>query len=340
MTRPELAVLLGYAKIALYDDLLPSDLPDDPLLEPDLVQYFPERMTARFADVLKRHRLRREIIATRATNSLINRAGPAFVTLMTDRTGLPVSEVVRAYAVTRDVFDLRDLWAAIEALDTRVPSEVQTRMLIEIVNLIHRCTLWFLLNLPHPLDTAAVTAEYGQGLRLLAERIGDLVAPADREHLAARVAELAAAGVPETLARAIASLDLRVAGCDVVRIATADGLDVAGVAKTYYTAGDRFGFDRLRRLARLAPAQSRWDKQALDAILDDLYGYQSQLTSRILEAAGGLGTAEALTDAWARTHEHVVKRIDGLLAELEMAPQVDVSMLAVVNRQLRALASA
>ncbi|MEQ8388731.1 MAG: NAD-glutamate dehydrogenase [Alphaproteobacteria bacterium] len=340
LTRPELAVLLGYAKIALYDGLLPSDLPDDELLEGDLIKYFPTQMAEGHTQALLDHRLRREIIATRATNSLVNRAGPGFVTRMAERTGLDLPEIVRAYAVTRDVFDLRRLWEEIEALDNRVAAGMQTDMLIAIADLIQRCSLWFLLNLPHPIDTAAVTAEYGAGIRILADEIGNLVAERDRTSLSEAAAPLTAAGVPDDLAWTVASFDLLASGCDVVKIASTEGLEVSGVARTYFGAGTRFGFDRLRGFARGVATESRWDKQAVDAMLDDLYANQSALTMRILETAGGIENVDVMIEAWGAARTHAIKRLEAILHELETAPAVDIAMLAVANRQVRALVNA
>src|SRR5205823_3489796 len=112
LVRPELAVLLAYAKIALYDDLLASDVPDDPLLAGDLLRYFPTAMVEGYGDEIASHRLRREIVATYITNSTVNRVGPSFVFRMMESTGRSAQEVARAYTITRDAFDLRRVWLA------------------------------------------------------------------------------------------------------------------------------------------------------------------------------------------------------------------------------------
>src|SRR5262249_3599540 len=143
LTRPELAVLLAYAKMSLYDELLPSDLPDDPQLLDDLEKYFPEPLRRHYGAALAGHRLRREIIAAVVTNSLVNRVGPTFVHVMKERVGVGAAPIARAYAITRGAFRLRELWSAIEALDNRVPAEQQTAMLIEISRLAEAATLWF-----------------------------------------------------------------------------------------------------------------------------------------------------------------------------------------------------
>ena len=88
-----------------------------------------------FKAELAKHRLRREIISNVVTNSLVNRAGPTFVAMLKENTGMPAAAIARAYAVTRGVFDLRDIWGRIEALDTKVPAALQTEMLIETTKL-------------------------------------------------------------------------------------------------------------------------------------------------------------------------------------------------------------
>ena len=86
LTRPELAVLLSYAKIALQHDLLESAVPDEPQLESWLTGYFPPLLRERFAADIDKHSLRREIIALGLTNAIVNRGGPAMAVRLADET--------------------------------------------------------------------------------------------------------------------------------------------------------------------------------------------------------------------------------------------------------------
>ena len=144
LVRPELAVLLAYAKMALYGELLASDLPDAAELDGELRGYFPAALRDRLAAQIATHPLRREITATVVTNDLVNRAGMTFVDEMRSRTGRTAPEAARAYAIVRDVFDLTPLWAEIEALDNKVTAAVQTDMLLEIIGLIEHAAAWLL----------------------------------------------------------------------------------------------------------------------------------------------------------------------------------------------------
>ncbi len=102
LTRPEIGVLLSYAKIVLFDQLIESDLPDDPYCETTLANYFPAAMRKAFANDIAGHRLRREIIATVLANHAINRGGPGFVVSVLRCDGQHPDEAVKAALVTRD----------------------------------------------------------------------------------------------------------------------------------------------------------------------------------------------------------------------------------------------
>ncbi|MBT5414357.1 MAG: NAD-glutamate dehydrogenase, partial [Rhodospirillaceae bacterium] len=234
LTRPEIAVLLSYGKIALYRELLASDLPDDPQLLNDLHRYFPKALGKRYEPLLERHRLRREIVATHVVNSMVNRVGAHFVLDLETRTGASGSDVARAYAVTREIFRLREVWGRIEALDNQIPAALQTRMLIEIGQLVERSTMWFLKTGDRPLDLAGTIAEYAPGIERIEAGLGEIVPPDRAKQLKAQIVALTKEGVPEELARRVTGLDILLSACDLVRVANAHGYDVEAVARIYF----------------------------------------------------------------------------------------------------------
>ncbi|GIK99609.1 MAG: glutamate dehydrogenase [Alphaproteobacteria bacterium] len=347
LTRPELAVLLAYAKIALVDELLPSDLPDDPQLVDDLLQYFPQPLRERYAPQIAEHRLRREIIATVVTNSLVNRMGPTFVHAMREKTGRAGPDIARAYAVTRGVFELRKMWSGIQALDTKVPAAAQTEMLTAINRLAERGTTWFLSSGIAPLDIAATMAAYAPGVARLAEDLDSLIGDDDRAAIGTAERRLTEAGVPEALARRVASLELLAPALDIVRMSQAIGVPVDLVGRIYFAVGDRFDLDWLRGVAATVPQDTPWDRLAVTAIVDDLDSHQRDLTTRVLTAeppaaAAGDGDgapdgAARMIDAWCAGRGATPAQTAALTAELKKAGSVDLAMLAVANRQLRSL---
>ena len=336
-TRPELAVLLAYSKLALYGELVASTLPDDPYMQEDLKLYFPRPLRERFAAETARHRLRREIIATAVTNSIVNRVGITFLHETKEKTALPAADIARAYVISREVFGLRPLWQGIESLDNRAPAEIQAMMLAECGRLLESGTVWFLRKGPHPLDVGREIAVYAPGVAELAAGLEPLLSEDDRAWLAERVALGVRNGVQEDLARRVAALALLVPAGDVVDIARARGLPVLRAAAIYFAVGDRFGFDWLRRKASELPRDNAWDKRALSAVIDDLFGHQRELTLSVLSLAGDGRPDETVIERWAATRRQVVTRTEQLLAELQAAGTPSLAMLAVANLQLKAM---
>ncbi|HVM82971.1 MAG TPA: NAD-glutamate dehydrogenase domain-containing protein, partial [Candidatus Binatia bacterium] len=340
LTRPELAVLLAYSKTTLYDELLPSDLPDDPRLVEDLYDYFPPALKSEFRPQIEKHRLRREIIATLVTNSLVNRVGSTFVHVIREKTGQPAAAVARAYAITRETYRFREIWSAIEALDNKIDAKVQTQMLIEVNSLAEPATCWFLRNGSHPLDVASLLAEAQPGVMALEACMRGLISDTDRAELEQAEASLVERGVPAPLAARIASMSHLISSLDIVRIASRAGIKVEEAAAVYYQIGTVFYLDWLREGARRLIGDNHWDRLAVFAIIDDLYGHQRDLTAAVLAHAKGAGgplDAAAAIEAWRGGRAVPVQRIDQLFADLRQVGKVELSMLAVANRALRSV---
>jgi glutamate dehydrogenase len=337
LTRPEMAVLLAYAKIALYDALLNSDLPDDPYLAGDLLRYFPNVLAERFREAALAHRLRREIIATATTNSTINRAGITFIHEVEAETGAAAADVARGYILGRDAFDLRAIWAGIEAHDGRVPAERQLAALLDVGRFAKRATKWFLQYAPPPVALTDEVDRYRPKLAALAEALPSLLPGDAAAAFALETETQRQAGFAPELAARLALLPRLIGLAEIVRLADAVGQDPAAVAQAYFPVGARFGLDWLRDAAaqlRRETAQ-HWDKMALAAIIDDLYGHQFALTRAIL--AAGDGEPAARIDAWAKQRAAAVAQTARLVEDLRGSGAADLAMLAVANRQLRAL---
>ncbi|MGO1119434.1 NAD-glutamate dehydrogenase [Rhodovibrionaceae bacterium A322] len=339
LTRPELSVLLSYAKIALYGEVLESDLPDDTYLEADLINYFPKPLHKKYKAEIEGHRLRREIITTLVTNSVVNRMGIAFVHEVKEKTGMPSAEITRAFIAAREIFDMRAVWRQIEALDNKVPATVQSAMLIECGRLLERIAVWLLRHKSGPLDIAQTVKTYRSGVSELVGSLSGILHEVEKKRHDQEVAHFKAEGVPAALAKEVASLKLLVASCDIVRTAQQAKLPVMEAAKTYFAVGDHFGFDWLRRAASRLPSDSGWDKLAVTAIMDDLFGLQYDVVASILATTSSkskAGTRELIA-AWTADRATQVARSDQLLAELQVVANPDLAMLAVANRQLKSL---
>ncbi len=339
LTRPEISILMPYSKIWLFDQIKDSDLPDDPFLAEDLVRYFPSALRERFRAAIDGHRLRREIIATHVTNSMINRVGGYFVTQILEKTGVPPAQVARAYLITRAVFGLRDLWAAIEALDNRVPADVQTSMMLEVNRLIDRSVLWFLRHGQTPLDIGRSLDMYGPGVSDLTARLDSVLAENAAADLRRRTRDLCERGVPDELARRVAGLIVLVSGCDIVRLGDRHRRSVDSVARHYFALGGRLRLGYMRASAERLKADTHWTKLAVGSMIEDLYGLQMTLASRVLGSSDGpdRDASEAI-EAWVADNQDAVSRTEQMLAEMWAGDTPDFPMLAVASRQLRTLA--
>ncbi|MDF2094654.1 NAD-glutamate dehydrogenase [Aquibaculum arenosum] len=334
LTRPEIAVLLAYAKLDLYQQLLASDMPDDPWLERDLFAYFPEPLQQDFAADIRRHRLRRELVATQVSNELVNRLGITFIHEAREKTGLPSSAVARAFVATRDLLNLPALWHDIEALDNRVPARAQIAMLLTCGRATEHLTSWLLRSASQVADIQSCVERYAAGLTRLSEALPGLLADHRRHLLESEAAGFSEQGVPEPLATRVATVAQVATAADVVRLADECGRDLDVVAAAYFRVGTRFGFDWLREAAAQLPRDLAWNRLAITALIDDLYESQARIAAAILAKAGDYEDRMA---EWLEPRALVAARSDQLIGELQAMAAPNLAMLTVANRQLKTL---
>ncbi|HZD90408.1 MAG TPA: NAD-glutamate dehydrogenase, partial [Pseudolabrys sp.] len=196
LTRPELAVLLAYAKLSLYRELLASDVPDDPYLGRELNRYFPKEMTERFAEALQAHRLRREIIATQLTNSMVNRGGATLIVRIADQTGASAAAIAAAFAAVRNSYGLIELNGEIDGLDNKVSGETQLSLYAAVQDLLLDRLVWFLRNVDLSAGLEAVIGHYRDGIRDVEDALDAVLSKHAAAARQAHVGELTGAGVP------------------------------------------------------------------------------------------------------------------------------------------------
>jgi glutamate dehydrogenase len=330
LMRPELAVLLAYAKMAVYNELIASDLPDAPELSGELRGYFPTALREPFAAQIATHPLHREITATVVTNDLVNRVGIAFLEEMQARTGRTASDVARAYMIVRKVFDLTTLWTEIEALDNKVAAAVQIEMLLDIMGVVEHAAVWLLRT--EKLAIGREASVFTPAVTRLASLIADLLPTNERALMEARYARLVAAGVPRSLAGRIGAVIFLTTAFEVCDLAGRVGQPVERVARTFYEVGGRFVFDELRAAARRLPSGTVWQKASAEALIDDFYTMQAEAAERVLLTSG---EAKDPVAVWAATRASALAPVDSLAREMRAAVIPDLAMLVVASRQLR-----
>ena len=335
--RPELAVLLSYAKLWTYDELLATDLPDDPYLFEDLVEYFPTPLRDKYRDDIAKHRLRREIVATRLTNNMINRMGGSFVNEVREKTGKGVGDIARAWFIAHEIFDMPKLWAEIEALDNKVPASTQTDMMMDTQHLLEWVTLWFLRHGEKDLDIGANCSMFSKSMQTLAQNLSSTLPRHYVTDMKKRGAPYIEQGVPEGLALRVANLVNLYSGCDIVRLAIRRKMDVLNVAKGYFAIGTRFKMGRLRAAAEGLDSDSHWQQLAIAALVEEVYSHQLHLTEKVLDTAKkGTSSTQAVED-WIDENPSLVGPTEQMLSELWNVEVNDLAMIAVASRQLRTM---
>ncbi len=312
-TRPELAVLLAYAKLTLYADLLDSTVPDDPYLARELGRYFPAALAEQFPDALEKHRLRREIIATQLANSMINRAGPSLVVRIADQTGASAEAIAFAFAAVRDSYGMPALNDEINTLDNKVSGAAQIDLYVAVENLLLDRLVWFLRNVDLGQGLAKIVAHYRDGIAAVSAAL-DGVLPKDAAVArAVREAELQKAGVPDRLARLFANLPLIKTAPDIVLVADRTKKPVAEVAATYFAAQAFFRVDRIADAAKDIAVADYFDRLALDRALDSIGDAGRRLTAAMV----GNGTAGAgSVEEWVKPRQQEVERIRASIHEI------------------------
>jgi glutamate dehydrogenase len=339
LTSPELSVLLAYVKISLEEDVLASELPDEPRCLDILADYFPTALRTRFRDQMAAHPLRREIVTTQVVNDSVNRGGSTFVFRATEETGAGPVDVVRAYQVVREVFGLPALWAEIEALDNEVPTAAQTALFMETRRLLDRAVRWLVQNRRAPIDVAGEIGRLRPGVAALLPEVGSLFRGAEAEALGAHVEDLVAGGAPRELTQRIAEMLYGFGLLDVVEVGDRTGRPLTEVAPVYYALSERFRVDVLLDRISALPRDDRWQSLARMALRYDLYAALSELTAEVL-ASTEPGDAGDRVDVWMAANAGSIAQAQGNVAEFRADAKADLATLSVILRQIRTMVRA
>jgi glutamate dehydrogenase len=337
LTRPELAVLITYAKNTVFQQLLTGDAPEDAYLSRELARYFPSLLRERFRTDLQRHRLRRELIATYVTNRLVNRMGATFVFRLQEEQGANVAQIARAYTSIWEIFQLRDLMTAIAGLDNLAPVHVQSRMIIAVVRLIERGTLWLLRREPGAIDISASIDRYQTGVGNVASFMAKLLSVDQMQALTADAVPLIEAGAPEDLAHQVARLEYLYSALDVIDIADETGAAVNRAAGMYFALDAQLELSWLRDQIAGLPADDRWGGRARTALDDEVCANLRTITAMVLRSDPESENSQHALQHWSAHTDGAVERYLRTLAEFRVSTKIDIAMLSVAVKQIQDL---
>jgi len=335
LTRPELAVLMAYAKRSLYPKVLASAIPDDPALDPVLRSYFPRRIVEATGELYREHRLRREIVATFVTNDVVNSLGIAWAWQMMAETGAEAAEVVRAYWIAREVTGAVSRWEEVEALfaDPAVDTEVQMEVMVGVDGLVEGVSRWYLQH-ANDGDAAGVIARDRASFSELAQTLRGVGSDAWRADHALQREALAARGLPLSLAEAAAWRSELTYAPDVIAAARATGCSLAEAADAFFALGERLHLDWLEEQIGAIAGETRWQRWALAAVRDELHATRRELTEQVIVAGRGAPMDEAVTRFLAE-RSVALARVQRLVANLRADGMADTAAAMVGVRQVR-----
>ncbi|HZX55218.1 MAG TPA: hypothetical protein VFE86_11085, partial [Ilumatobacteraceae bacterium] len=326
LTTPEFAVVLAYTKTVNMSEMVRTEFPDNPYLEPDLVRYFPSVLQQRYRPEILRHRLRREITATQVANQMVNLSGISFDNRMTEDTGAGVVDVMRVWVAARDIFDFQALWDQLEALPTEVKLDTQLEMFLEARRMVERGALWLLRHRRPPLEIATVVAEFRPGIAELSTTLDSHLRGRMRDQLFANEAARLAARVPEGVAQRSVAWPLMHTAFDIIDLARRQGVTVSETAGAYWDVFDTLDLGWLWDAVGMLPRNDRWQTQARSALRDDLMGALADLADDALHVGGA--------KQWAAANERVMARAMAMFSEIRRAAAYDLTALTVALRQL------
>jgi glutamate dehydrogenase len=338
LTRPELAVVLSYAKIDLYDGLIDSGETLEDFLVVDPLRYFPTVLRRRYPEFIPGHRLSREILATLIANDLVNRMGPSFVKRIQVDTDADVVTIARAYTIARQICAAGPLWKTIEELDNELPAQVQVRLLFEISRSLRHASYWLIERFGEQLSIEGMVDRLKDNMTAVYTRTGSIMSQSAKDRHRRAAEAYLEQRVPEKLAQQMSELLLTRPALDMSDLAASYKPDVIDLARLYAATNDKLGIYWLHVAAEDLRFEDRWQAVARGKLRDDFFQMRRDLAEQILRHRGRHDIPEAI-DKWLAARSTEVERFKQLIEELKLRPEIDFATLSVAAGEFRDLIS-
>ena len=335
-TRPELAVVLSYAKIDLYDGLIDSGESLEDFLKIDPLRYFPAVLRKRYNDFIPGHRLSRQILATLIANDLVNRMGPAFVKRVQDDTGANIVTIARAYTVARQVCRAGSLLKTIESLDNQIPAKAQMTMMFEVSRTLRHVCYWLIEQFGDALEIESTVARLKEGVNTVYRNSNATMSPNARRRHENAAAAFIKLGVSEQLANRMSVLLLTRAALDIADLAHIYKRDVLETSKLYAAFNHHLGFFWLHAGAEDLNVQGRWQAMARSNLREEFFRLRRELAEGFLSKRGKKQLA-TMIDKWIDEHGEGVTRFRRMVDEMKLRGDLDFATLSVAAQELRHL---
>ncbi|MHA6723816.1 NAD-glutamate dehydrogenase [Sphingomonas sp. RS2018] len=330
LTRPELAVLLATAKLALQDAIEQRRLGEDDALLPDLHAAFPTAMQERFGAAIDAHRLRNEIVATKLANRVINRLGALHPFELAEEEGAAMGDIAAMLVVAERIFDLPQLWDEIET--AAIPEPARIALLDEVAVGV-RAQMADLLRAARPGEGPGTVVErLKPGIDALDRQTTDLLreeARAGSDRIATR---LEAAGAPPELARRIVRLFELDGAVGLADLAQRRGGDETRLTRAFTHLGQALGLDWAQGNAARITSGDPWERLLIAGLARDF----QQLRLEFLARSEG-DDPEGAVERWLKANAARVSQFADLIRRARAAQTPNAAMLAQIAGQARVL---
>ena len=317
LTRPEIDILLSYSKIHLKELLLQTDLPDDEYMNYLAESAFPSEVNKLYPQAVHQHKLRREIVATQLSNSILNAMGLVFIKRLEDETGAAIGSIVRAYMIACEIFHLRTLWNELEALDYKVSSDIQIEIMVRVVRLVRRATRWLLHNHRTLNDIAGIAQMYREGVNYLFDSLPQLLQGTAKEYYHSLKTHYLNAGVPEKTACKVSGALGMLSAMDIVSASNEYHLPIEKITNVYFHLGAYLELIWFRAQIMLQTVDNQWETLSKAAFRDDLDWQQRELTiGVILHNNNNIDDIDQAISNWADAYRHLINRWNNILSAL------------------------
>ncbi|WP_374698855.1 NAD-glutamate dehydrogenase [Wolbachia endosymbiont (group B) of Limnophora tigrina] len=331
-SSPQLSILMSYARTAIKNEIIHSDLPEKDLISNDyLLGYFPKKMVTEFKDFILKHQLRREIISTCITNDVVNRMGCIFINNLVENNGIKVHEAVNIYIVVNHLYDLNNLWQKIDELDGKIDINSYLQIVRNVQKFIGRVSFWLVKNLSF-IELDDVT-KFKDAIETLGHNVLDEHLLKVYNHGYASLVEL---NIDKDLAKKIADLCVLTYALDIISVAEQTSLPILDAGKIYFELKSLLRFDLIRTIAiKMKSRSSYWDRSLVNDLLDDLSNYHYKLAVKVIKSTDN---RKNKVQIWACSDKDYIERYNSFLDEM-VASKLDLSKLIFIIKRIKVLAS-
>lgn len=337
LTRPELSVLVAYAKMVLKEQLLTPEITEDTLLSQLLIAYFPKKLQELYSHKMVTHPLRGEIIATSLANELVNDMGLNFVQRMQDETGASVADAAICYTMAREVFGLAELTKSITDLNGIVPAVVQGEMLHQLRRNMRRACRWFLRHRNRSWSIEQTVAFFKPVFEQLKANVHSYLVEEEAAGIQAEINALIKENVPQDVASTVANMSTLFSTLDIAQIAQTEEKTVALVAETYFKLGARVELHWFLEQISAQPVTNHWQALARAAFREELDWQQRALTSVVLRTCSATCNAQSVISQWIDTNQALLERWFHMLADFKTSQSHEFAKFSVALRELNLL---